>query len=487
MHRLLKHQWLEKVRSTFWQKSIWLNILLGILAFYLLLNIVFMGFFADKIIIEIYGDKDVIKAFTGFMFFYFAFDLIIRFLFQQLPTLSIQPYLSLPIKRSTLLHYPLIKSIPGFFNIAALLLVFPFFIKVVCTTKPLDFCFAWIITIVSLIAVNNFLNFSFKKYFSKRPLLILFLFLMAGTILYLDIARGPFLSPYFAAGVFFISNTFWLAIIPLILAVLAYIFAFQFLKRNSFIEDSDQNLHRSSNSLAFLNKYGETGSLITTEIKLIFRNKRPKSALYISLLFILYGLMFYKEKDLNNYLLLTFIGLMLTSIFALSYGQHLFSWESSFFDSYMSRKISITTYIRSKYVFFAIVSSIGFVLVLPYALISYKIALINLALLLYNIGISSIILMYCCTYNTSRIDLGKGQFMNYQGMGAIQYLIGIPLFGFPTLVYLLFQYLGIPQYCSLALGIIGITAIVFNKYLLHVVSSQFTKRKYKMSSGFRQN
>jgi hypothetical protein len=178
---------------------------------------------------------------------------------------------------------------------------------------------------------------------------------------------------------------------------------------------------------------------------------------------------------------------MLTSIFALTYGQHLFSWESSFFDSYMSRRISIKTYIRSKYIFFAIVSSIGFLLVLPYALINYKIAFINLALLFYNIGISSNILMFCCTYNTSRIDLGKSQFMNYQGTGIIQYLAIIPLWGFPALVYLVFQYLGIPQYCSLALGIIGITAIVLNKYLLNLVSSQFAKRKYKMSSGFRQN
>ena len=153
----------------------------------------------------------------------------------------------------------------------------------------------------------------------------------------------------------------------------------------------------------------------------------------------------------------------------------------------MSRRISITTYIRSKYIFFAIVSSIGFLLVLPYALISYKIALINLALLFYNIGMSSVILMFCCTYNTSRIDLGKSQFMNYQGNGIQQYLLIIPLFGFPALVYLVFQFLGMPQYSCLALGIIGITAIVFNKYLLHFVSSQFTNRKYKMSSGFRQN
>jgi hypothetical protein len=486
MLSLLALQWKEKIRSTYWQKSIWLNIILGILAIYLLLNIVFIGYFADQIIREIYGNNDLIKVFTGFLFFYFAIDLIARFLFQQLPILSMHPYLTLPIKKSALVHVTLFKSVSNFFNFATILLILPFFIKIICSSNKLLFSLAWIITIFSLIAVNNFLNFSLKKYFSKRPLLILLLLALAGTLLYLDVTNGALLSGYFASAVLFISNTSYLSIIPVCLAALTYFTGYQLLKRNLFIEDTDQ-LHRTTYGFAFLNRYGEVGGLITTEIKLILRNKRPKSVLYSSLVFLLYGLMLYKEKDLNNYLLLTFIGLILTSFFALTYSQHLFSWESSFFDSYLSRRISVLTYIRSKYIFFAIVSSVGFILILPYALISYKIALINLALLFYNIGISSIILMFCCTYNTSRIDLGKSQFMNYQGTGIMQYLTLLPLFGFPALVYFVFQLIGIPQYCSAALGIIGIAAIVLNRYFIQIVAKQFSKRRYKMSFGFRQN
>jgi hypothetical protein len=487
MLRLLAHQWKEKIRTPFWQKSIWLNIVLGIMAIYLLLNIVLIGFFADKIIHEIYKNTEVIEAFTGFLFFYFAIDLSVRFLFQQLPTLSIQPYLTLPIKKRILLHYPLIKSVSSFFNIAAILLILPFFVKVVCSTKTLPFSLAWIITIFSFIFTNNFLNFSLKKYFSKRPLLILFLFGSIGTLLYFDLAKTAVFSGYFANAILLISQKPWLTVIPISIALISYFLGYYLLKKNSYIEDYQLIQHRTTGGFSFLNRYGEVGSLIRTEIKLIFRNKRPKSVLYVSLVFLLYGLMFYKEKDLNNYLLLTFIGLLLTSFFALTYSQHLFSWESSFFDSYLCRRISLITYIKSKYIFFAIVSTVGFILILPYALISYKIAFINFALLFYNIGISSIILIYSCTYNTSRIDLGKSQFMNYQGMGITQYLMIIPLFGFPAIVYLTFQSLGLPQYCCYALGIIGIIGIILNKYLLQIVVNQFAKRKYKMSFGFRQN
>src|SRR5574344_2098223 len=102
MYKLLTHQWKEKIRSPFWQKNILLNIVLGILGLYLLLNLVAISLFADKILLEIFKDCDVIESFTRLLFYYFLFDLIARFLFQQLPTLSIQPYLTLPIKKSTL-------------------------------------------------------------------------------------------------------------------------------------------------------------------------------------------------------------------------------------------------------------------------------------------------------------------------------------------------------------------------------------------------
>ena len=180
MIELLIHQWKEKIRSPFWQKSIILNIVLGILGLYLLLNFVMIGYFADVILKKVFVNSDVVESFARVLFYYFAFDLIIRFFVQQVPTLSIQPYLSLPIKKAKLLHYPLIKSIPDFMNILALLLILPFFVKVVCATKTPLFSLVWIITVISLVAINNYLNFSLKKYFSKRPLLILFFLAIVG-------------------------------------------------------------------------------------------------------------------------------------------------------------------------------------------------------------------------------------------------------------------------------------------------------------------
>lgn len=486
MIKLLIHHWKEKQRSPFWQKSIAINIILGILGLYLLLNVILLGFLADKIIHEIYKDRDVVEAFTGLLFYYFSFDLIIRFLFQQLPTLSIQPYLTLPIKKNTLLHYPLLKSVSSFFNIVAILLFLPFFIKVVCTAYPSLFCLTWIITLFSFIVINNFLNFSLKKYFSKRPLLILLLLAFVGMFIFLDTTKIVSCSSYFSAIIFYWANTHFSVIIPILLAVSAYYLAYVLLRKNSYIEDKITNKRTNTDSFIFLKRFGEIGDLIRIEIKMILRNKRPKSLLYLSIVFLLYGFMFYQKKNLDNYFLITFVGIMLTSMFTVNYGQFLFSWESSFFDSYLTNKISPYNYIKSKYLFFTISCLSSFIITLPYALISYKIGFINGAILLYNIGISSIILILFGTYNSNRIDLGKSQFMNYEGTGVTQFLVIIPIMGLPALVYLLFNIFDAPQYSFYTLGIIGVIGIAFNKYLLQMATNQFIKRKYKMAFGFRQ-
>ena len=486
MYELFIHQWKEKVRSPFWQKSIFLNIFLGFLALYFTLNIVFASLFADKILPELYPDRSVVEAFTGLLFYYFCIDLIIRFLFQQLPTLSIQPYLTVPIKKSHLLHYPLLISTTSFVNVMAILLFLPFFFKNICCVQSFQFSLTWIVFVLSLVGVNNFLNFSLKKYFSKNPLLSLLFLVGIGLIIYLDYAKIIPFSGYFTKGIYFMSrNAFWI-IAPLSMLALTYYFAYNFLKHNAYIEDSQNRVVKKSTGLSVFDRYGEIGQLISIQLKLILRNKRPKSLLYLSCLFLLYGLFFYKERYMDNYFILSFVGLLVPSMFSFNYGQYFFSWDSPYFDSILVSRIKPYNYIKSKYLFYLIACIIGYLLFLPYALISYKIAFINGAFLLFNMGITSFILLYFCTFSTSYIDLGRGQFMNYEGVGVAHYLIMIPIMLLPVLIFFILKLLGGVDYYFHTIAIIGLLGIALNKYFIQLIVSQFVKRKYKMASGFRQ-
>lgn len=126
MRQLIVHYWKEKVRSPFWQKSIFLNILLGFVAIYLILNFIALSLFADKILLNAYPNQSVIFSFSKILFYYFLLDIVFRFFMQQLPVISIQPYLTLPIRKRTLLHFPLIRSVLAFSTFWGWYLLFPF-------------------------------------------------------------------------------------------------------------------------------------------------------------------------------------------------------------------------------------------------------------------------------------------------------------------------------------------------------------------------
>lgn len=486
MVELFIHQWKEKIRSPFWQKSIVLNIVLGVMGLYLALNVVFLSLLADRILAQVYPDRDTIESVTGWLFYYFSADLIIRFLFQQLPTLSIQPYLTLPIKKNRLLHYLVLKSIPGFFNLFAVLLILPFFVKNIALTQPVSFSIGWIIPVLSLVAVNNFLNFTLKKHFSQKPFVTLLLLAGVGLLIYLDVARIFSVSGYFSAAVYSLTEHSYGVAVPVALVALSYFMAHAYLKRNAYIEDSHARSSQKSAALDFLGRYGDMGHLIGVELKLILRNKRPKSLLYVCAFFFLYGFMFYKKENLDNYLILSFMGLLLPSIFSLNYGQYMFSWESSYFDRVLVSDVTPYTYLKSKHVLLSLSGILGYFIVLPYAIVSYKIAFINAAFLLYNIGVTYMIQLFFSTFNSSYIDLGKSQFMNYQGTGLTHFLVIIPIMGLPFLIYYVHELSGVPGFYFYTIAILGIVGIIFNKTLLQMMVRHFVKRKYKMALGFRQ-
>jgi hypothetical protein len=191
----------------------------------------------------------------------------------------------------------------------------------------------------------------------------------------------------------------------------------------------------------------------------------------------------YDDPDSNFKLM--FAGFILTFAFALNYGQFLFSWEGSYFDSFLANKISAFHYIRSKYLLIAISGATGFLLTLPYGFIIPKIIFVNLAMLLYNVGISSLLLLLLSTNNTTSIDLGKSQLFNYQGTGVIHFIMMVPLIGVPILILILLMVLGIRQYTFLGFGIIGLTGIIFSKYLLQMLANTYTSRRHEMATGFR--
>lgn len=90
------------------------------------------------------------------------------------------------------------------------------------------------------------------------------------------------------------------------------------------------------------------------------------------------------------------------------------------------------------------------------------------------------------TYNKKRMDLSKGSSFNYQGVGMMNWLILIPAFILPLLIYAPFGILGYRYTGLAAIGVLGIIGMLTRRFWVKMIEKGFYTRKYVMAEGFRE-
>ena len=142
---------------------------------------------------------------------------------------------------------------------------------------------------------------------------------------------------------------------------------------------------------------------------------------------------------------------------------------------------------RSKFVLMAMSVVIMFVLGIPYVYFGWKVLITHFAAAIYNIGINTHVIMWGGSYNRKKIDLDKKAAFNYQGTGAVQWLIGIPLMIVPMALFGLVNWLIGFEAAIALLMILGILGILFHKKLMKLITKRYLNSKYKMIDAFSQD
>jgi hypothetical protein len=181
-----------------------------------------------------------------------------------------------------------------------------------------------------------------------------------------------------------------LFVLPIVLAAFVYWINFRFLSRNLYIENLSSYTKKTDNQIGnvgYLKNFGVIGEIIGVDIKLYLRNKRTKSMLYLSPLFLAYGLMFYPQDQYErDGGMMIFVGIFMTGILMVNYLQYAFAYEGSYFDMLLTSGINFKEYIRAKFITASILVSVSFILTLPYFLFGIEIFFINTACFLFNFG-----------------------------------------------------------------------------------------------------
>jgi len=489
---LLSHSWKKLKRSVSFTKELATSIFLSFFALMVVGYSLALGFALDSIITKGLYQQDSFQFLNSLLVYYFGFEFMMRYFMQNLPVLDVQPYLHLPMKRSRIVHYLLIKSLVHVLNSSVFLLFAPFALTVVAQRFGTAAGWSWLISLCLISLCVHYIVLIFKK--GLDDTLVGFLTLV-GTLGLLAASDyyGWFSLSELTAPLFFstVHNSYLLIGVSFLFGSL-YFLNFQFFLKS--IYPDELVVHKTTTwgknqDWTFLQSFGSIGEWINLEVKLILRNKRPRTILFLSAFFLLYGLIFYTRDAYTEKMpgFLLFVGIFITGIFMINYGQFLFSWQGSHFDFTLTRPISIRQFIESKYWLLSTVTVICFLLSIPYVYFGWKIILIHAATTLFNLGINIFVILNMAMWEPKRIDLKKGATFNYEGVGAAQWIMGIPLLFGPYLFYLPFSFSGHQDLGILAVAAAGLVGIALRHYLLKLTTRRLQERRYTIASGFRKD
>lgn len=476
-------------RSASLGKSIAIKVFIGFMVLYFGLIFLVLGFALPDVLRKAFPDSDPIQVINRFLVLWFLGDLFMRFMLQNLPVLEIKPLLVQRIKKSTLVHFLLSKSIFHWINLFTPIVFIPFILVTISEgTYTKTQLLSWLIMVFLWVLVLNFLNFIIQKKFAENIKGLIPFFVILAALVGLE---------YY--GIF--SSTAWLGqgfalvlvhpvllLLPALILIFLYRANFNYLKSHLYLDTvvRDKSLAYRESDLSWTHRFGAVAPFLQLDLRLIWRNKRARSVLSLSVLFAFYGLLFYPNPSFADSSMLVFVGIFITGIFVMNFGQFIPAWDGGYYSLLMSQNIPLRLYLESKVILLYISVAILSIVSIAYAYFGWNILAINLACAIYNLGINVPLVLYFGSYSKKKIELDRGQFFNYQGTGAAQWIVSIPVILAPILIWMVANALSDQWTASVILGLIGLIGLLFKKWIMNKIEESYRSRKHVMLESFKQ-
>lgn len=483
-------EWKSFFRSASLGKSLGLRIFLIFMGLYFASMFLGFGIALYPGLKKFFPEEDPLVLVNRFALVYFVLELISRFMLQTLPVMDIKPLLNLPIGKRKVVNFVLFKSIYSFYNILPLFIIIPF--GVICIVKggyPAWEMLGWMLTMTALTLCVNFVNFIVKKKFTENLKALIPFILVLITLTALDYFEIFQITVWFGKMLDYMVLNPYLASTPWLLLFLFYKWNQKNLESKFYLDANIKGKRNITNTKDFVwtKKFGSIAPFLQQDLKLIWRNKRPKTTIYISFLFLAYGLIFYPNEAYQNMpAFFVFVGIFITGIFMINFGQFVPSWDASYYPMIMAQNIPLKQYLASKMGLITFSVVLLTILSTPYVYFGWNILLLNIACAVYNIGVNIPVLLFAGSFNKKRIDLEKSPFMNYQGTGASQWLVSIPLMGVPILLFWIVNKLSTYEVAVAFIAGLGFVGLILRGSILNFLVTRYRKRKYIMIEGFKQ-
>jgi len=485
--RFISLEWKQFFRASYFQKGLAIKILLILGALYFGGMAILLGGGMFFILKKIFPEIDPIISINNFLIYWMLFELMIRYFLQQLPVMNIKPLMLIPIKRNTVIHYLLGKTTISFFNFISLFLFLPFSIVLLANGYPPVNVILWFVSLMCITMSLNFINFLINKsntvFYIIAPLLLVLIGLEFFNIYKISEPIGLVFNALYNNPVF--------VIVPILIMAGMYYANFKFIRRGFYLDDTVSKKVKEVNAtdLSWMNRFGSIAPFLKNDVKMIWRNARPKQVMMMSFLFLFYGLVFYTQEIYRELpIVLAFASMFITGGFLLSFGQLVPSWDSEYYKLLMSQNIPYRKYLESKWYLMVVAVTISFILSTPYLYFGWEIFAMIAAGALFNIGLNTFITLFGGALNRVPIELNvkAKAFSNTNGFNPTQLLIALPKMLLPMILFYIPYKLINFNAGLIVLALSGVLGIVFKNFFLNKIEGIYQKGKYKTIAAFSE-
>ncbi|MBT8243824.1 MAG: hypothetical protein HKP48_09120 [Winogradskyella sp.] len=488
---MIKHflnlEWKSFIRSASFKTNLILKIIMAIGAFFMLLYALGIGVGAYYLI-EKYLNQEPLSVINKILVFYLIMDLAMRYFLQKMPIVNIKPLLHLPIKKNTVVNFGINKTLLSFFNYWHAFIWIPFSVVLLIEGHSFLNVMGWHLTIMALVFSNNFINIFVNDKDSVFYSVIAILIVLGGLLYYnifdiTEYTKVLFLSVY---------DQPYFAIIPIAIAFLLYKTAFKHF-RNDFYLDAGLSKKvevGETENMAWLDRFGKVSTFLKNDIKLIKRNKRSKTTVIMSVLFIFYGLLFFtgSVKAYDGPFWRIFAGIFVSGGFLFSFGQFVPSWDSAYYQLLMSQNITYKSYLESKWYLMVIATVISTILAVFYLYFGWQAYAAVVAGAIYNIGVNSHLVLWGGAYIKTPIDLSssKKAFGDKKSFNVKTLLLTLPKLVLPMVIYAIGHFAHGEALGYILVVITGILGFLFKDKVFNIIEKVYKTEKYKTIAAYKQ-
>ncbi|KFF09427.1 DUF5687 family protein [Chryseobacterium luteum] len=477
-----------EIKSFFRGTSVGLNLTMKILRF---IGIIYFmaclagGAFAIFFYVRNEMHQDPLKLVSKFLVIAWAVDLILKYIWQEMSTQNIKPFLTQNIPKNTLVNYMLVKTFLSALSWLNSLFFITFSVIAMVNGYSVINVLTWLIGISFLFYLNNFINILFNN---KETIVIVIgcLFAAVAGLGYYNVIPVLSYSEKFIYG--FYKNPY-LIVIPVMLFFILWRICFNYVRKEFYLDqglEAKKQLGKTEN-IAFLNKYGVIGTFINNDIKMLRRNKVTKGILIGSFFFLFYGMLMYTSTVYKTPAMMMFMGLFVTGGFQFLFGQRVPAFDSSYYPLMMTLNVPYKEYLKAKWWLINIVTAVSVVIALFYAYFGWEVYITFFAAGLYNIGVNSQLTLWSGAFNKTQIDLNSkekrlGQ-KNSFNLKAI--LLLIPKMLLPMGVFALSKYFFGMTAGVVSIAVLGLAGFLFREKIFDIIVKQYKSEKYSTLDAFK--